>query len=333
MCAWWVRLLPLPPFQSEGIIIKILHLIHPWLLGAFVACTPVWAQDSPPIDLELLQEFDLQGHRGSRGIFPENSIPGFLFALDLGVTTLEMDIAINAKGHAIVSHEPWMSAVICSHPGGRPVSEEEQQSLRIFAMSDQEVASFDCGSRGHPRFSRQEGMATIKPHLVDVIRMVEEQAKNSLRAPVRYNIEIKSLPEGDRVFHPEADVFADILIQILYENDIQARTTVQSFDTRALEAVHKIDATLATALLVENNDGFGKNLARLSFLPTVYSPYFENVDVQTVRAAHAQGVKIIPWTVNEKETMRSLIRMGVDGLITDYPDAGMLVLEGSQQTQ
>ena len=109
-------------------------------------------QADMPLESAIAQEtFDLQGHRGARGLFPENTIPAFLFALDLGVTTLEMDVAINAQGKVYLSHEPWMSAEICSHPDGRHVTEEEAHSLRIYAMSDADIRGFDCGSRGHPR--------------------------------------------------------------------------------------------------------------------------------------------------------------------------------------
>src|SRR5690554_2395804 len=99
-----------------------------------------------------MRPFDLQCHRGARGLVPENTIAGFLVALDLGVTTLEMDAVISADGEVVVSHEPWMSAEICSHPDGRAVVEEEAPSLNIFEMAYEEVRRYDCGSRGHLRF-------------------------------------------------------------------------------------------------------------------------------------------------------------------------------------
>jgi glycerophosphoryl diester phosphodiesterase len=257
---------------------------------------------------------------------PENTIPAFQRALDLGVTTLEMDVAINAEGHVVLSHEPWMSAKICSHPDGRNVTEDEERRLRIYAMSDEEVAGFDCGSRGHPDFPRQQAMPVSKPLLGDVLQAVATHSPASARAPVRFNIEIKSRPEGDRVFHPEVREYANILYQVLQEYDIIERTTVQSFDPRALEAMHSIDPQVSTSLIISNSHGIRENLAQLSFVPDIYSPDYKLVDEELIRAAHARNIQVIPWTVNDADTMRKMLAWGVDGLITDYPDLAVEVL-------
>ncbi len=276
------------------------------------------------------ETIDLQGHRGARGLLPENSIPAFLHALDLGVTTLEMDVAINAQGHVVVSHEPWMSAKICTHGNGKKVTEEEEKSLRIYAMSDADLAGFDCGSRGHPDHPRQQPMPVSKPLLNDVFHAVASHAATSGRntrfGPVGFNIEIKSLPEGDRIFHPEVAEFAGALYRVVSENNVVGQTTIQSFDVRALEAMHAIDPQIAISLLVDNRQGLLQNLSRLSFIPQIYSPDYQLLDPAQIDAAHKQDIKVIPWTVNDEKTIRELVRMGVDGLITDYPDLGVRVL-------
>jgi glycerophosphoryl diester phosphodiesterase len=284
-----------------------------------------------------LSGFDLQGHRGARGLLPENTIPAFLHALNLGVSTLEMDTVINAEGHVVVSHEPWMSARICSHRDGAKVSEDEEQNLRIFTMNDREVAAFDCGSRGHPDFPLQRPMPVTKPLLRDVFAAVAAHAETTgCRArtgPVRYNIEIKSQPQYDGIFHPGVDEFASILYGLVKEFGLVAQTTIQSFDTRALEAVHGIDAEISTSLIVDNPGGLQNNLAQLSFTPSIYSPFYGLLDEQQIDAAHAKNVRVIPWTVNDGKTMRELIAMGVDGLITDFPDLGMAVLESIRESR
>lgn len=278
--------------------------------------------------------FDLQGHRGARGLLPENTIPAFLHALDLGVTTLEMDTVINAEGHVVVSHEPWMSARICSHRDGRVVTEDEERNLRIYTMSDLEVAGFDCGSRGHPDFPRQQAMAVAKPLLRDVFLAVASHADaGKCRAgfdPVLFNIEIKSQPGTEGVFHPEVFEFANVLYDLLQEFEVLERTTIQSFDVRALEAVHQINPQLSTSLIVDNPQGLLANLRRLSFIPAIYSPYHALLDRQQIDAAHTQNIRVIPWTINDENSMRRLIGMGIDGLITDYPDLGMEVLGSIQ---
>jgi len=277
--------------------------------------------------------FDLQGHRGARGLLPENTIPAFLYALDLGVTTLEMDVAINAEGSVILSHEPWMSAKICSHPDGHKVKKNEAESLKIYTMSDADVAGFDCGSRGHSGFPKQQAMQVSKPKLIDVFKAVSLRSAETGREPVLFNIEIKSAPEGDNVFHPEVDQYARALYDVLQQNGVLERTSIQSFDPRALEAAHLIDPDVSLVLLIENRKSFQKNLDRLSFKPDIYSPSYKRVNEKMIEDAHAQNIKVIPWTVNDEKTIRKLIALGVDGLITDYPDLGVRVLADIQQEQ
>jgi len=277
--------------------------------------------------------FDLQGHRGARGLLPENTIPAFLYALDLGVTTLEMDVVINAEGSVILSHEPWMSASICSHPDGSEVKENDAENLKIYTMSDLDVAGFDCGSRGHPGFPWQQAMSVSKPHLNDVLKAVRQRSEETGREPVLFNIEIKSAPEGDNVFHPAVDEYARALYDVLKQNNVVTRTSIQSFDPRALEAAHNIDPGVSLVLLVENRKEFQENLNRLSFKPDIYSPNHKRVNKEMIKAAHGQKIQVIPWTVNEEKTMRKLVALGVDGLITDYPDLGVRVLADIQQDQ
>jgi glycerophosphoryl diester phosphodiesterase len=281
------------------------------------------------------QAIDLQGHRGARGLLPENTIPGFQRALELGVTTLEMDVVINAEGHVVLSHEPWMSAKICAHPDGRKVTEKEEKNLRIYTMSDEQVAGYDCGSRGHPGFPRQQAMPLTKPLLSEVFLAVASPSSALpssalVQTSVRFNIEIKSRPDGDGVFHPEVGEFSQILYRVLKEYGVLDRTTVQSFDPRALEAMHSINPELSIALLISDSRDLEQNLALLSFVPEIYSPDYKLVNERLIRAAHARNIQVIPWTVNNADTMRELLSWGVDGLITDYPDLAVEVLLKSE---
>ncbi len=276
---------------------------------------------------------DLQGHRGARGLLPENTIPAFLRALDLGVTTLEMDAVINAEGNVYLSHEPWMSAKICSYPDGRKVKKSEAKSLKIYTMSDKDIRGFDCGSRGHPDFPEQLTMKVSKPLLSEVLEAVKLRSAETGREPVLFNIEIKSTAQGDGVFHPPVDQYARALYGVLKQYGVVDRTSIQSFDPRALEAALNIDPDISLVLLVDNRKSLRKNLSRLSFTPAIYSPDYKRVSKEMIRAAHAQNIRVIPWTVNDEKTMRKLVALGVDGLITDYPDLGVRVLAEIQQDQ
>ncbi len=267
-------------------------------------------------------DVDLQGHRGARGLLPENSVPSMLAALDHGVRTLEVDVVVTQDAEVLVSHEPWMSSVICRTPEGEAVSEEEERSYNLFELDADEIAAFDCGSRGHPAFPRQRPTAVWKPLLRDVIRIADGYAHVTGRDAPRYNVEIKSAPGGDHIYHPAPDSFARLVYDVLADEGVLDRTTVQSFDPRAIRAVRAIAPNLTVALLVNNDDGFELNIQLLGFKPDVYSPNQRLVDRALLDAARAEDVDVIPWTVNVREDMDRLLRLGVHGIITDYPEVG-----------
>lgn len=267
------------------------------------------------------QIFDWQGHRGARGLLPENTVPAFLLALEYPyLTTLELDIAVSQDSQLIVSHEPWLSHHTCSYPDGRPVAEADEEKLVIFQMTADAVQQFDCGKRGNERFPEQKPMEVYKPLLSEIVLAAEQRARDMDRKLPRYNIEIKSRPEWDGTKTPDPTSFARLLLREIERLGIKDRSCIQSFDTRALEAVHKLEPTMVTAYLVEELDSLEHNLAKLSFTPTIYSPYYMLVTGNMVAQIHELGMQIIPWTVNDTENMAALKELGVDGIITDYPD-------------
>ncbi len=278
-----------------------------------------------------LSAFNLVGHRGARGLLPENSLPSFRRALELGVNTLEIDVVISKDSQVVVSHEPWMHHLICSTPEGAPVSEAQERSFNLYEMTYEEIARFDCGTRGHPDFPRQEAMAVRKPLLREVIEMAETYAQAHERPPVWYNIEIKSKPAWDSVFTPPPEPFMRRVYEVLAEEGVTDRTIIQSFDPRPLRVAHRLDSSLEIALLVGRNDEqtLAENIEHLGFTPEIYSPNYHLVDAALVEAVHARGMRLVPWTVNTLEEMERLKALGVDGLITDYPDLGRKLLQGS----
>jgi glycerophosphoryl diester phosphodiesterase len=267
--------------------------------------------------------FDLQGHRGARGLAPENTLLAFRKALDLGVTTLEMDVVISQDGRVVVSHEPWMNPEICLLPGGDPIPEGEGKAHNLYAMPYAKIATYDCGSPAHPRFPEQENAPAKKPLLADVIEMAEQYVDLGGRdRPVFYNIETKSRPSWDGRFHPAPDSFAQAVVDVLKDTNITRRATIQSFDPRTLQAVHAMDVPVRIALLVASMQNLTMDAAieQLGFTPDVYSPQFTLVDADVLAQARRQDILVVPWTVNEAEAMQRLANLGVDGLITDYPN-------------
>jgi glycerophosphoryl diester phosphodiesterase len=265
-------------------------------------------------------QFDIQGHRGCRGLMPENTIPAFLKAVELGVTTLEMDVVITADNRVLVSHDPFMSHEICLTPSGDSISEKDEKSFNIYQMTATEAMSFDCGTKLYPRFENQQKMKIGKPLLSDVIDSVELYVSRHHLKPVHYNIETKCTPEGDGLFHPSPEVFVDLLMHVIDTKKITERTIVQSFDIRTLQYLKSQNMPVKMALLVENIEGIEKNISILGFQPDIYSPYFKLIDKNDIVSLHKNGIKVLPWTVNTVKEMKVLIRDGVDGIITDYPN-------------
>lgn len=264
--------------------------------------------------------FDWQGHRGARGLVPENSIPAFLKALEYPyVTTLELDLAVSKDHQLIVSHEPWFNPSICRLPNGDSIRRNEETRHLIYQMDVATIRTYDCGSLGNPRFPEQQKQRTHKPTLRELVETVRAQRPDRATT-IQWNIEIKSNPDWDGLRHPPIDSFAQLVLDELTALDLLTKANVQSFDVRPLQYLHQKAPTLRLALLVENVRGLHFNLDRLGFKPDIYSPYFHLITRKTVRRCHQKGIKIIPWTVNDTRDMQGLVRMGVDGIITDYPD-------------
>ena len=269
------------------------------------------------------QEIDWQGHRGARGVFPENSIPGFLKALEFPISTLELDCVISQDSQVVVSHEPWFSSKFSFFPNGIPVTEQLEDSTLIWGMPYSEVRKFSFGKNGHPDFPQQEKRSCYKPTLQDVLVAVKVHCQQNARDIPQFNIEIKSRKEWDGVKTPEPELFAKLVYEVV-KGDLN-KVCIQSFDIRALQAIKAIDSEITTALLVENEQGFSWNLEQLGYQPEIYSPYHVLVDPQLVTQVHAKQMKIIPWTINKTKRMKELMAMGVDGIITDYPNLIELV--------
>jgi len=266
------------------------------------------------------QELDVQGHRGARGLVPENTIPAFIRALEEGVTTLELDVVITKDKQVVISHEPYMSISICSKPNGQPVTNSEMEQFNIYQMTYTEVSRFDCGIRGNSRFPEQQKMAVSKPLLVDMIKQVENYLAEKGLPKVAYNIELKSTPKGDGISHPQVEEFADIVQTVLDQVLTNDRYTIQCFDFRVLKYYHQKYPDVDLVALVENMKGVKGNLKELGFVPEVYSPYHALLSRKDIELCHQEGMKVIPWTVNDRDRMEKLVNWGVDGIITDYPD-------------
>jgi glycerophosphoryl diester phosphodiesterase len=284
---------------------------------------------------------DLQGHRGARGLAPENTLPAFARALSIGVTTLELDCAITRDGVIVVSHDPALNPDITRGPGGEWLARGDVaiSSLAYAELQRYDVGRIRPGTGYAQRFPDQRPVdGTRIPRLADVFALVRKNGN----ASVRFNIETKISP-----LHPDLtvspDAFARALIALLKNEGMAQRATIQSFDWRTLAVVQKEAPGIQTVYLTAQQgfldnilvgeqaspwtaplhvSQFGGSVPKMVKAAggAVWSPYYKEVSPDNVREAHALGLKVVVWTVNDALDMRRMIELGVDGIISDYPD-------------
>jgi glycerophosphoryl diester phosphodiesterase len=258
----------------------------------------------------------IQGHRGCRGLYPENSLPAFQHALDMGVMVLEMDVCLSADGQVYVSHEPYLNPLYASFPDGKPVTDA---SINLYQKTYAEIKSFDVGSRGNKLFPEQARVSTYKPLLSEVLALGEAFARKSGR-PVYYNIEIKSEPAEYGKSQPATvKEFTDRVWSVISAHISPSSLILQSFDFAVLHywktAIHQGQISA----LVEKETP-EQMLASLGFVPDIFSPSHKYLTKSQIDFCHARGMQVIPWTINTTAEMQQFSDWQVDGIITDYPN-------------
>lgn len=279
-------------------------------------------QQAIPIRME--HQIEIIGHRGARGLFPENTIDGFINTIKLGVRTLELDVVISKDNQVVVSHEPWMHYKFCTEPNGQKVKMRSLHNL--YKMDYAEIKKYDCGKRGHGEFPKQRPSPAYKPLLVETIRAIENYSRTNGFAGIEYIIEIKSHDKTDNLFHPPPPLYAKLVNDELQKLAINERLVVKSFDVRPLQEMRQLDPSLRIGLLVANMGSVKKNLDRLGFTPYTYNPSHRIAKQKNVDEAHQMGMKVMAWTVNDISEMQRMRAIGVDGIITDYPDVAFTAL-------
>lgn len=285
--------------------------------------------------------FDAQGHRGARGLFPENTLSGFEAALAIGVTTLEMDVGMTGDGVLVVHHDRTLDADRTrGRDGWLDAPAPPLAALRFADLAAYDVGRLRPGSEAAKRFPDQAPRDGARiPALSDVLARAEALSGGA----IRYNIEIKTSPLAPgETAAPGA--IADALVATLREAGVAARATIQSFDWRALKRAQEVAPEIPTAYLTAERswldnlergrpgaspwtagidlDDYEGSIPRAIMAAggAVWSPYFRDLRDVDLAEARRLGLRVVVWTVNEPADMASLIDLGVDGIITDYPD-------------
>jgi len=286
--------------------------------------------------------FDLQGHRGARGLAPENTLPAFATALSLGVVTLELDVGITGDGVIVVSHDPYLNPDLTRGPDGAYLT-DKSPPLRTLTWT--ELQRFDLGrinpesryAKTQPEQKAVDG--TRMPRLAEVFALTR-RARNY---DVGFNIETKISPlTPDQTLPP--DEFTDRLLAVIHANGMAGQVMIQSFDWRTLQRVQQVAPEIPTVYLSAQQQFFdnigadamdgspwvagfqardhGNSVARMVRAAggRIWSPYFSDVDQTKVDEAHALGQSVVVWTVNKPEDIEKMLDLGVDGIISDRPD-------------
>lgn len=311
----------------------------------WLGCVQAPGCSQPPDEPDEPRTLDIQGHRGARGLLPENTLAAFERAIALGVTTLEMDLGVTRDGIVVVAHDPAINPALCLTSAGEPLDPPQAPLLRD--LSVEEVQAYDCGSlnpdeRRFPEPPRENRPGARIPTLSQVLKLAEKHPG------IRFNVETKIDPTRDRTVPLEN--FVERVVSVLRAHDVVERTTLQSFDWRTLVLAKGLEPRLRTAALLAPDtldprwlagldpDDYTSTLQLLDAADAFvddFSPYwgqlvpgpsYLGVPVSRYREA---GFGVLPWTVNDIATMQRMIELGVDGIITDYPDRLLELGSGS----
>ncbi|KQC01008.1 glycerophosphodiester phosphodiesterase family protein [Pedobacter sp. Hv1] len=266
-------------------------------------------------------EFSAEAHRGGRGLMPENTIIAMLDAMKFErVTTLEMDTHITKDQQVVVTHDDYLSPGFMLTPDGKEIPKSDEKKYAVFQMDYADLKAFDIGTKVNAGFTEQKKVKTYIPLLADLIDNVQREVKQKNRKQVFYNIETKCAPQGDGVVNPTPEVFVKLLMDVIEKKKITPFVVIQSFDKRTIQLIHQKYPKVKTSFLVANKKTYEENIADLGFKPFILSPEWRMVDANLIQKAHADGVKVIPWTVNAVDDINKLKSLKVDGVITDYPN-------------
>jgi glycerophosphoryl diester phosphodiesterase len=277
--------------------------------------------------------FTVHGHRGCRAYLPENTLPAFFKAADLGCHALELDVVVTKDKQVLVSHEPWLNHEICLSPQGTLLQPEEGKRYNLYEMTYAEIKRLDCGSLGHPRFPTQQGTRCYKPSLSDTIAAMDRYCAERGLLPIHFTIEVKREPQDDHIWHPAAEEFMELIVEVLTQHQVLARALVQSFDIECLQIARRLAPTLKLSYLTDDARPLAELLDLLDFFPDCYGPNFKYITLDLMQEAQKRHLPVIPWTVNETKDITRLMDWGVAGLISDYPERVLTILRKRQQAQ
>jgi glycerophosphoryl diester phosphodiesterase len=283
---------------------------------AFLSCRSARLASVP----ESFPAFYGEGHRGARGLMPENTIPSMIKAIESGANVIEVDIYTTKDSQVIVTHDPYINREFSLLPNGQEIPMDDEKRYIVHQMPYDEIKRFDVGLKLHPGFPEQAKIPAYIPRFSELIDSVENFTRSRNLPPIIYNIELKSSVSFDGKYNADPQTLVDAVMQVVKSKNLGDRYYIQSFDVRPLKYVHKKYPKVTIAFLTGSKAPFEQNLKDLEFQPDIYSPHYSLVTDELVSKCKALKIKLVPWTVNTIDEMKALKALGVDGIITDYPN-------------
>ncbi|MBW0433441.1 glycerophosphodiester phosphodiesterase [Leptospira yasudae] len=311
--------------------IKVRFLFEIFFVVLFYAAATS-CSSAPIVNKPLDGILDLQGHRGARGLKPENTWPAFEEAIRYGMTTLELDTVLTKDKKIVIHHDSETNPTICQKKDRTPIS-----SVSLYDLTLAELKQLDCGTKKNPKYPEQVSVPGTELITIEEFfaLVANAEKKNPNRPKLKFNIETK-FPNDDKAQLPMEKVrdHVTLLVKAIEDAKVADRTTIQSFYIQALPIVKEKNPKIKTSALFSLTYfqgalmklGFGNSIRENALKKTIevkadiISPYFLYVTETFVQEAHSHKISVIPWTVNEPDEMRKLIDAGVDGIISDYPD-------------
>lgn len=261
------------------------------------------------------------GHRGTRGLMPENTIPAMEKGIEVGANTVELDVHISKDGQVLVYHDESFNPDYTSMPDGSDIPKDQRKRYTFYQMDYPEIRKFIIGRKDYPAFPQQQRMDCYTPLLGEMIDSVEAFTKSHHLPDVYWLVEIKSKEKTDGFEQPVPEEYIKILMPVLDAKHLGKRLIVQSFDMRPLQVIHRLRPDISLGFLTDDkNATFDDNIAKLGFIPAFYNPNYHLVTATLIKQCHDKQILIEPWTVETPDVMQQMKALGVDGIITDYPN-------------
>jgi glycerophosphoryl diester phosphodiesterase len=262
------------------------------------------------------KSIEVQGHRGTRGLRPENTLPSFAEAIRVGADVLELDLLMTQDGKIVIYHDYFLNPDLLTYLDGKPL---QTRGLLVHSLPLSAIKQFDCGRKIHPVFPRQESIpGTLIPTLDELFEMIQNSSDPQAKT-VRLNLEIKR-EAGHPEYSADPQRMAQAVLDLVRKRGFEERVSYSSFDPETLFALRALDKKAKIAFLKEDNLDRLTDVARQVDAQTVSPRHSFIRDAQQVRSLQEMGFKVVLWTVNDPMRWEQLLAMGVDGIITDYPE-------------